>query len=108
MQKSYGFGQWNGYNADDNAKNEKPCFEVKNCSNFWNRRHAEYHVNMGFDSTSFYTIRRLAGKSEFTITDKQGRVVVDVEQNIRFIALYPKNEKNRLIKCSPELQFSQF
>ncbi|KAK1374397.1 LURP1-related protein domain containing protein [Heracleum sosnowskyi] len=80
QKKSFGFGQWNGYNKDANVKNEKPWFKVKNCSNIWKKRDAEYRVTMGCDSTSFYTIRGLAGKSEFSITDNQGRVVADVKQ----------------------------
>ncbi|KAL8114575.1 hypothetical protein AgCh_021440 [Apium graveolens] len=80
QKKSFGFGHWNGYNSDAKVKNEKPRFQVKNCSNFWKRRDPQYHVTMGCDSTSFYTIRGLAGKSEFNITDNQGRVVADVKQ----------------------------
>lgn len=80
MQKLFGFGQWNGYNTDARAKNEKPYFEVHNTSKFLKRRETEYHVNMRYDDTSFYKIKGTEGKSEFNISDKNGRVVAEVRQ----------------------------
>ncbi|KAK1374799.1 hypothetical protein POM88_030992 [Heracleum sosnowskyi] len=80
QKKFFGFGQWNGYNKDTKVKNEKPWFEVKNSSKFLKRRETEYRVTMGFDSTSFYKIKGIEGKSEFSIIDNQGRVVAEVKQ----------------------------
>ncbi|WOG90257.1 hypothetical protein DCAR_0209500 [Daucus carota subsp. sativus] len=61
-------------------KNEKPFFEVKNCSKFLKRRETEYHVKMGSDSCSFYKIKGTEGKCDFNITDQQGRVVAEAKQ----------------------------
>ncbi|KAL1830091.1 hypothetical protein ACET3Z_008503 [Daucus carota] len=80
FQKVFGFGQWNGYKKDDRVKNEKPLFEVKNCSKFLKRRETEIHVTMGSDSCSFYKIKGTEGKCDFNITDQQGRVVAEAKQ----------------------------
>ncbi|KAL1830092.1 hypothetical protein ACET3Z_008504 [Daucus carota] len=80
QKKLFGFGQWNGYNNDAGEKSEKPWFEVKNCRKFLKRRGKEYHVAMGCDNTNFYKIKGIEGKSEFIISDRQGRVVAEATQ----------------------------
>lgn len=82
MQKLFRFGLWDGYkcNIGPKVKNKKPWFQVKNCSNFL-KRYSEYHVTVGCDdssSISCYKIRGMVDKSDFNITDRQGRVVAEV------------------------------
>ncbi|KAK1374800.1 hypothetical protein POM88_030993 [Heracleum sosnowskyi] len=82
QKKLFGFGQWNGYKTDANVKSDKPYFQVHNTSKILKRRETEYRVNMGCDGTSFYKIKGMVGKSEFNITDTQGRVVAEVKQKL--------------------------
>lgn len=82
VQKLFRFGLWDGYkcNIGPKVKNKKPWFQVKNCSNFL-KRYSEYHVTVGCDdssSISCYKIRGMVDKSDFNITDRQGRVVAEV------------------------------
>ncbi|KAK2989079.1 hypothetical protein RJ640_018868, partial [Escallonia rubra] len=75
------FGLWDGYTSDaPKAKNSKPWFQVRN--NHFLRRDSAYDVTLEYDEaqSSKYIIEGSAGKPNFKITDREGRIIAEVKQ----------------------------
>ncbi|KAK3034591.1 hypothetical protein RJ639_033837 [Escallonia herrerae] len=75
------FGLWDGYRSDaPKSKNSKPWFQVRN--NHFLRRGSAYDLTLEYDKaqSSKYTIDGSAGKPNFKITDREGRIIAEVKQ----------------------------
>ncbi|XWS49919.1 hypothetical protein CRYUN_Cryun12cG0044200 [Craigia yunnanensis] len=73
------FGCWNGYRGNfTGTKKEKPCFQVKKCSNINRRRDLACQVTVGFNK---YWIVSLGRKKQgFKIVNLAGDIVAEVKQ----------------------------